>query len=1371
MIRLRFHGWVGSGQVVSPASRANSEGRKSMLTDAHQSKFGNIALQNALAQAHSRFTTSSAHQTTSLSLSLLNSRDKKRDVFLSFRGEDTRNNFTSHLSSAFSRQNIETFIDDQLIRGDEISESLLDAIEASTISIIIFSERYASSRWCLDELLKILECKHDYGQIVIPVFYGVDPSHVRWQTGIFGNLFSKLEERFPEMRKRWRNALTEAANLSGFNSHVIRPESKLIEEISDEVLKRLDDTFENDNKELVGVECPINEIESLLRTGSAGVCKLGIWGIGGIGKTTIAGAVFNKTSRHFEGSYFAHNVREAQENGGLAHLRQQLLSTLLNDRNVKNFPNIVLNFQSKRFTRKKVLIVFDDVTHLQQIEFLIGRIDWLASGSRIIITTRDKHVLSNCLVDQIYEVKELVDVYALKLFSRRAFGEDDPNASYTELTQVAVKYAKGVPLALKVLGSFLFGRRKEEWKSAMKKMEIVPHMEIQEVLKISYDGLDDHEQDIFLDIACFLVGEDRDQVMRFLNSCGFFAEVGLSVLVDKSLITIDYNTIRMHDLLRDMGREIVRKESIHHPGERSRLWHYKDIYEVLTRNMGTTAIQAISLDMSKVNNEIRINRSTFSKMPKLRFLKFYGKNKCMLSHFKGVPFTDVRYFEWHEFPLKTLNIRAENLVSLKLPGSNVEQLWDDVQNLVNIKEIDLHGSKQLSKLPDLSQARNLERLKLDGCSSLMETHSSIQYLNKLEVLDLRLCENLRSLPDTICSESLFELRLWGCSNLKNFPEISSSHIHFLDLYECGIEDMPLSIECLSKLNSLDIHNCTRLEYIKSSIFKLKSLKHIEISSCSNLKRFPEISSSCNREGSTGIEKLPLSELYQLELKNSSRLESLPSSLSILKSLQIRGCPKLEILPDELGNLKALEELRVEETAIRGIPESLGQLSSLAFLYLNYNNLERIPESLGQLSSLEVLHLKGNNLERIPESIRHLSKLKSLDISYCEWLHTLPELPRNLYHLEAHHCTLLEALSGFSLVSFSSFVDLSNCYKLDPKKLGEIVKDSLQKDHERRRKQTHNNKWIHRRMYFPGNEIPKWFRYQSMGSSATLEMPPTGFFSNKKLMGFAVCAIVAFRDQHHDSDSRYSGHYEYDRKDNLYSLDCTWKVKSEGCYRDLRSWYFGTISSYVRLQWKSQTVHDESELHGEHIVQSIEGTRALALQLRHKLGSGWKIFASFKGNFSEQDQTAPFGQTFWYEKYQDSKRVCDVPPLTPIPPSCRMSNVSNTNSNFGSLIKVRFAANAKLGLGRAIIIKPHELWYEFFQAHRLSAHGSPAHGLSAHGLSAHGLSAHGLSAHGLSAHGSSAHGLSAHRLSAHGLSAHGLSAHRTSANRKSAHGAN
>ncbi|KAJ4721627.1 TIR-NBS-LRR resistance protein [Melia azedarach] len=150
---------------------------------------------------------------------------KKYDVFLSFRGVDTRNNFTSHLYSAFSQKNIETFIDDKLIRGDEISPSLLNAIKKSEIAIVIFSEGYGSSKWCLKELAKILKCKEKYGQVVIPIFYHIDPSDVRNQTGNFGVAFSKLEERFKDRVKklqRWRNALREVANLSGFDSHVIR---------------------------------------------------------------------------------------------------------------------------------------------------------------------------------------------------------------------------------------------------------------------------------------------------------------------------------------------------------------------------------------------------------------------------------------------------------------------------------------------------------------------------------------------------------------------------------------------------------------------------------------------------------------------------------------------------------------------------------------------------------------------------------------------------------------------------------------------------------------------------------------------------------------------------------------------------------------------------------------------------------------------------------------------------------------------------------------------------------------------------------------------------------------------------------------------
>ena len=147
------------------------------------------------------------------------------DVFLSFRGEDTRKNFTDHLYTALQKAGILTFQDDdELPKGEEISSHLLKAIKESNISIVVFSKGYASSTWCLDELEKILDCKHTTEQIVIPVFYDIDPSDIRKQTGSFAEAFDRHEERFKEeMEKvqKLKNALVEAASLSGFDLHSI----------------------------------------------------------------------------------------------------------------------------------------------------------------------------------------------------------------------------------------------------------------------------------------------------------------------------------------------------------------------------------------------------------------------------------------------------------------------------------------------------------------------------------------------------------------------------------------------------------------------------------------------------------------------------------------------------------------------------------------------------------------------------------------------------------------------------------------------------------------------------------------------------------------------------------------------------------------------------------------------------------------------------------------------------------------------------------------------------------------------------------------------------------------------------------------------
>ncbi|KAJ4723835.1 putative disease resistance protein (TIR-NBS-LRR class) [Melia azedarach] len=1058
----------------------------------------------------------------------------KYDVFLSFRGEDTRDNFISHLYAALHRKQIQTFIDNQLIRGDEISESFRSAIESSIMSVIVFSEGYASSGWCLDELVKILECRNLYGQIVIPVFYHVNPSHVRNQTGVFGDLFSKLEERFQERLDklwRWRIALWEVANLSGFNSDVIRPESELIEKIVKDILRRLSIKFGSYYKgDLVGVESIIEEIGTLLTKESTNVYTLGIWGIGGIGKTTIAKAIFSEISSQFEGSYFIENVREQEDKRtGLDRLWEELFSTLLGDENVKiDVPNNLFNFV--RLSRKKVLIVFDDVSDFKQIESLIENFHYFGGGSQLIITTRDKHVLERCRVNTIYQVKELLGNDALKLFSQHAFRQNRPNVDYERLSNKIIEYAHGVPLALKVLGGFLFRRTKEEWESTIKKLKRIPNEDIQKVLKISYDGLDDVCKNSFLDIACLFKEKDRGRTMEILDAYGFYADIGIAILVDKCLITVLGNMITMHDLLQEMGMEIVRQESINDPGKRTRLWHHEDIYEVLTCN----------------------------------------------------------------------------------------------SNLVKLKCMDLSHSKQLTKLPDLSKAQNLKELILAGCSSLVETHSSIQHLNKLVFVNLRECESLKSLPPSIQSKSLEQFYLWGCINLKRFPDISSCNLEELDLSGTGIEELSSSIECLTRLHTLDLRNCSRLKQLPKRLCKLKSLEYLNLSNCSNLEKLPDELGNVEESNlsSREIEELSssigcLTRLVTLDLSNCSRLQQLPRGLCKLKSLNylyLSGCLNLQRLPDEFGNLEQLRKFHAERIAIREFPSStvclkhlvelsfkgfrvqehmgfiwpislsLDGLHSLTSLKLSDCSITELPESLGQLSSLKELYLDKNNFERIPESIINLPNLRCLYLRYCKRLQCLPRLPCSLNIMNADDCISLEALSGlpslFTLGMSNNYFQqfhLKNCHKLDGNELSEIVQNAQQKIQlistaslEEQALQVHvEESWGY--MYYPGSEIPEWFEFQSMGSSITSELPQS--LLNNKVVGFAFCAVVAFEELHYG--------------DQDFNFLCKWKVKTQDgqwdvdCVKAFYPWDSGNVDSdhvllgylllrdYIRLDFDEQ----------------------------------------------------------------------------------------------------------------------------------------------------------------------------------------------------------
>lgn len=338
---------------------------------------------------------------------------------------------------------------------------------------------------------------------------------------------------------------------------------------------------------LVGLEYRIEEIVSLL-DGPDDVCMIGIWGMGGAGKTTLARAVFDEISYHFEGVSFLENVREVSQHYGLQHAQKLLLEDVTREENLR-VRSVVdgKRMLIKRLGRKKILLVLDDVDAQIQLEALAGAFSWFGKGSRIVITTRDEHVLIRHGIrdKNIYKISLLNDNEANQLFKCYAFKRGTPSKEFDEASQQVVHYATGLPLTLKILGSFLCGRSLAEWTSALNKLKKIPEKETMEILKISYDSLEHEYQEVFLHIACFFRGWEKDIVYRILESCEFYPHIVARVLEQKSLLSISNERLWMHDLIQEMGKDIVCRMQPNELGRRSRLWDPHEIADVLKENM------------------------------------------------------------------------------------------------------------------------------------------------------------------------------------------------------------------------------------------------------------------------------------------------------------------------------------------------------------------------------------------------------------------------------------------------------------------------------------------------------------------------------------------------------------------------------------------------------------------------------------------------------------------------------------------------------------------------------------------------------------------------------------------------------------------
>ncbi|KAL7588039.1 hypothetical protein Lser_V15G37483 [Lactuca serriola] len=443
------------------------------------------------------------------------------DVFLSFRGEDTRRTFVDHLYTALEQQGINTYKEDiALPRGESISPSLKKAISESHIAVIIFSKSYADSSWCLDELSHIMRCRDTRGQIIMPIFYDVDPSDVRKQKRKYKEAFTKHEWENKTKVESWRKALVDASSISGWEMRNIANghESQGIKQIVVEISQKVQLVASSANENLIGISVRMQRLKSELQIGSGGVRMIGIWGVGGGGKTTLASAVYEEISREFDGCCFVDNIREKSSKNRLEKLQKEILSDVLKQkqthvRRVEEGRHMIKG----RLCQKKVLIVLDDVDRLDQLKALAGSHNWFGDGSRIIITTRDEHLLTAHRVNVIHDIRLLNDNESIMLIRKHAPRDSRPVEDYEHLSKEVVSYAGGLPLALTVLGSFLCDKDINEWRSALARLKEIPDIDILKKLKISYDGLTKLEKDLFLDIACFFRRQDKDDAMKIFT--------------------------------------------------------------------------------------------------------------------------------------------------------------------------------------------------------------------------------------------------------------------------------------------------------------------------------------------------------------------------------------------------------------------------------------------------------------------------------------------------------------------------------------------------------------------------------------------------------------------------------------------------------------------------------------------------------------------------------------------------------------------------------------------------------------------------------------------------------------------------------------
>ncbi|CAK9859650.1 unnamed protein product, partial [Sphagnum jensenii] len=987
------------------------------------------------------------------------------DVFLNHRGPDVKGGFASHLHQALQEAGCRPFLDKPALeKGQHGQNKIYEALGCASVHVAIFSEHYADSDYCLDELCAMLESK----KLIIPVFYDVSPSDLRCEDpdGPYTKAL-KIPGRLGVLRcedpdgpytkalkihgrrsasdvKKWKEALRMAAELNGFKlDDYNRDEAQLKTAIVSRVRDHLHASQPPPVAPYqVGLEETSKELIEILNRMEKDVGILSLVGMGGIGKTTLAKEIYCCFQKNdmFEKKSFLTDVKEI----AIMDLQKQLAHDL--------FKEDVIGTEefNKCFNRvmdRKVLIVIDDIDHKRQFDQLIPNINKLCPGSRVIITSRDSNVVNNIMKNENckywrHEMAMLSTTDSRHLFNWHAFHSVDPIDGFQELAKNVADACCGLPLALEVIGCFLFDKREEcdnIWPETIK--ALIERKDILDMLMISYNSLCLEERMMFLDIACFMIGQREQRAMQIFKACASDYRgpaLSFSSLKDKCLLKLDQDRqIIMHDLLRDMGHQVVKNESRNmEKGTPSHLWDPEMVQRVLQNKEGTNQVRGLStFGIGRSANAATNVAENYIGMSKLHFLLLDGDNvKGDFSTWSR----ELSWLQWMNSDLSAvpLELDLRKLAVLDLTSNKeLMQIWPNDHEIIykDLRTLILSSCKALTELPkDIGKLLKLIELNLAFCSSLKALPNSMSQLKELKHLNLSGLEFMKL-------ESLVKLNLSDCFKLGSLPDsiVDLSHIQTFQLVGCHkLENLPMELGKLQSLVELDLSECSELGSLPDSIVDLSQLKTFRLRGCHKLENLP-------------MEFEKLESLVELDLSECSELGSLPDSivdLSQLKTFRLRGCHKLENLPMEFGKLQSLVELDVSHCSqLAHLRDSIVDLSQLKTFRLHgCHKLENLPMELGKLQSLVELDLAYCfKLGHLPDSIVHLSQLKTFQLPGC---HKLKNLPVEFMKLES--LVKLNLSDCFKLGSLpDSIVDLSHiqtfqlvgCHKLEnlPMELGKL----------------------------------------------------------------------------------------------------------------------------------------------------------------------------------------------------------------------------------------------------------------------------------------------------------------------------------------------